>query len=55
MGNLLILGGYPHQTLTHWVEKYGPLMHLPLGSINIVVASLPTMAKEFLKTQDHVF
>jgi hypothetical protein len=29
-------------------------MHLQLGSINIVVASMPTMAKEF-KTQDHVF
>jgi hypothetical protein len=29
-------------------------MHLRIGSI-IAVASLPTMAKEFLKTQDHVF
>jgi hypothetical protein len=29
-------------------------MHLRIGSI-IVVASSPTMAKEFLKTQDHVF
>jgi hypothetical protein len=55
MGNLLMLGEYPYLTLTCWVEKYGPLMHLQLGSINTVVASSPTMAKEFFKTQDHVF
>ncbi len=55
MGNLLMLGEYPHLALTHWAEKYGPLMHLQLGSINTLVASLPTMAKEILKTQDHVF
>jgi cytochrome P450 len=30
-------------------------MHLQLGSVNIVVASSPTMDKEVLKTQDHVF
>jgi hypothetical protein len=50
-----MFGEYPHLTLTCWVENYGPLMHLQLGSINTVVASSPTMAKEFLKTQDHVF
>jgi hypothetical protein len=55
MGNLLMLGEHPHLTLTRWAEKYGPLMHLQLGSINTVVASSPTMAEEFLKTQDHVF
>ncbi len=55
MGNLLMLGKHPHLTLTRWAESYGPLMHLQLGSINTVVASSPTMAKEFLKTQDHVF
>jgi hypothetical protein len=55
MGNLLMLGKHPHLTLTRWAESYGPLMHLQLGSINTVVASSPIMAKEFLKTQDHVF
>ncbi|CAK9231513.1 unnamed protein product [Sphagnum troendelagicum] len=55
VGNLLMLGKHPHLTLTRWAESYGPLMHLQLGSINTVVASSPTMAKEFLKTQDHVF
>jgi cytochrome P450 len=30
-------------------------MHLQLGSVNTVVVSSPTMAEEFLKTQDHVF
>jgi hypothetical protein len=55
MGNLLMLGEHPHLTLTRWAEKYGPLMHLQLGSINTMVVSSPTMAKEFLKTQDHMF
>jgi cytochrome P450 len=55
MGNLLMLGGHPHLTLTRWAKRYGPLMHLRLGSTSTVVASSPTMAKEFLKTQDHVF
>ncbi|CAM6040225.1 unnamed protein product [Sphagnum compactum] len=55
MGNLLMLGKDPHLTLTHWAERYGPLMHLQLGSFGTVVASSPTMAKEFLKTHDHVF
>ncbi len=50
-----MLGEHPHLTLTHWAERYGPLMHLGLGSINTVVASLLTMAKEILKTQDRVF
>ncbi len=50
-----MLGEHPHLTQTHWAERYGPLMHLWLGSINTMVASSPTMAKEFLKTQDHVF
>jgi cytochrome P450 len=55
MGNLLMLGKHPHLTLTRWAERYGPFMHLRLGSTSVVVASSPTMAKEFLKTQDHVF
>jgi cytochrome P450 len=55
VGNLLMLGKNPHLTLTRWAESYGPLMHLQLGSVNTVVVSSPTMAEEFLKTQDHVF
>ncbi|CAM6015959.1 unnamed protein product, partial [Sphagnum balticum] len=55
MGNLLMLGKDPHLTLARWAKRYGPLMHLQLGSFNTMVASSPTMAKEFLKTQDHVF
>jgi hypothetical protein len=55
VGNLLMLGKDPHLMLTCWAKRYGPLMHLQLGSFNTVVASSPAMAKEFLKTQDHVF
>jgi cytochrome P450 len=30
-------------------------MHLKLGSVSVVVASSPEMAKQFLKTHDHIF
>ncbi len=53
VGNLLMLEEHPHIILTCGVKRCGPLMQL--GSINIMVASFPTMAKEFFKTQDHMF
>ncbi|KAM3741551.1 hypothetical protein ACB098_07G004100 [Castanea mollissima] len=36
-------------------QKYGPIMQLKFGSFPVVVASSAQMAKEFLKTHDHVF
>ncbi|KAM4087574.1 hypothetical protein ACB094_07G004600 [Castanea mollissima] len=36
-------------------QKYGPIMRLKFGSFPVVVASSAQMAKEFLKTHDHVF
>jgi hypothetical protein len=47
VGNLLMLEEHPHIIFTCWVKRCGPLMHLQLGSINIMVASSLTMAKEF--------
>jgi cytochrome P450 len=55
VGNLFMLGKSPHTALARFAEQYGPLVYLRLGSTHTVVASSPALAKEFLKTQDHVF
>jgi cytochrome P450 len=55
VGNLFQLGKKPHETLSHLANKYGPLMCLSLGMRITVVVSSPAMAKEVLKTHDHVF
>jgi hypothetical protein len=55
VGNLLILGKAPHIKLANLAKQFGPLMYIRLGSIKASVASSLIMAKEFLKTQDHVF
>ncbi|KAH8959956.1 hypothetical protein BDL97_06G104900 [Sphagnum fallax] len=55
VGNLFMLGKSPHTAFARFAEQYGPLVYLRLGSTHTVVASSPALAKEFLKTQDHVF
>ncbi|CAK9275169.1 unnamed protein product [Sphagnum jensenii] len=55
VGNLFMLGKSPHTAFARFAEQYGPLVYLRLGSAHAVVASSPALAKEFLKTQDHVF
>jgi len=54
VGNLLQLGKNPNESLFHLANKYGPLMCLSLGMKTTVVVSSPAMAKEVLKTHDHV-
>jgi hypothetical protein len=54
VGNLLQLGKKPNESLFHLATKYGPLMSLSLGMKTTVVVSSPAMAKEVLKTHDHV-
>ncbi|KAL2609223.1 hypothetical protein R1flu_027796 [Riccia fluitans] len=49
------LGSLPHQTLAKFARKYGPLMSMKLGSVNVVVASSPKMAEESLKTHDRIW
>ncbi|XP_059431770.1 trimethyltridecatetraene synthase-like [Corylus avellana] len=55
IGNLNLIGAHPHQSLHKLSQKYGPIMQLKLGSVSVVVASSPEMAKQFLKTHDHIF
>ncbi|KAK6802619.1 hypothetical protein RDI58_000401 [Solanum bulbocastanum] len=50
-----LLGGLPHQVLRDLAKKYGPIMHLQLGEVSLVVVTSPDMAKQVLKTHDLAF
>ncbi|OAE29853.1 hypothetical protein AXG93_3165s1000 [Marchantia polymorpha subsp. ruderalis] len=50
-----LLFGMPHHSLAKIAEKYGPLVWLELGAVNAVVVTSSDVAREVLKTQDHIF
>lgn len=50
-----IVGGYPHHVLRDLAKKYGPLVHLQLGEVCVVVVTSSEMAKQVLKTHDLAF
>ncbi|KAK4706474.1 hypothetical protein R3W88_033952 [Solanum pinnatisectum] len=50
-----LLGGLPHQVLRDLAKKYGPIMHLQLGEVSLVVVTSPDIAKQVLKTHDIAF
>ncbi|OMO79261.1 Cytochrome P450 [Corchorus olitorius] len=52
VGALPLLGSMPHVTLAKLAQKYGPVMHLKMGTCDMVVASTPDAARAFLKTLD---
>ncbi|XXG56579.1 hypothetical protein AAC387_Pa03g3956 [Persea americana] len=55
IGHLHLLGPIPHQAFHKLSTRYGPLIHLRLGSVPAVIASSPDTAKEILKTQEISF
>ncbi|KAI3412223.1 uncharacterized protein J3R85_017595 [Psidium guajava] len=55
LGHLHLLAPIPHQALHKLADRFGPLIHLWLGSIPCIVVSSAEMAKEFLKTHEACF
>ncbi|KAF3654129.1 Cytochrome 71D6 [Capsicum annuum] len=50
-----LLGGILHHVLRDLSKNYGPLMHLQLGEVSLVVVTFPDVAKQVLKTHDLAF
>ncbi|XP_057781316.1 6,7,8-trihydroxycoumarin synthase-like [Salvia miltiorrhiza] len=57
IGNLHHLAAAPnlHLYLHQLTKKYGPIIHMKLGPIPLLVVSSPKLAKEVLKNQDSTF
>lgn len=55
VGNLPHMGPKPHQTLAAMVTTYGPILHLRLGFVDVVVAASKSVAEQFLKIHDANF
>ncbi|KAL3676218.1 hypothetical protein R1sor_026166 [Riccia sorocarpa] len=55
LGCIPRLGRLPHRTLAEFGKRYGPLMFMKMGSVNVVVASSSKVAEEFLKTHDRIW
>ncbi|KAL3697650.1 hypothetical protein R1sor_011726 [Riccia sorocarpa] len=55
IGNIPHMGTQPHISLLNLSKKYGPLMYMQLGSVPTIVIQSPEMAKEVLRTQDHIW
>nr|AMZ03396.1 cytochrome P450 CYP71AT86 [Plectranthus barbatus] len=57
IGNLhqLATAGNLHVHLWQLSKKYGPIFHMKLGSLPLLVISSPKLAKEVMKTQDLAF
>lgn len=56
VGNMPQIGGAPlHSLLAAMAGKYGPLMYLRLGSVDMVVAASAAVAEQVLKIHDTNF
>ncbi|BBN11121.1 protein MpCYP829-like30 [Marchantia polymorpha subsp. ruderalis] len=50
-----LLFGLPHHSSAKIAEKYGLIVWLELGAVRVVVVTYSDIAREVLKTQDHIF
>ncbi|ONK69092.1 uncharacterized protein A4U43_C05F19200 [Asparagus officinalis] len=52
-----LIGGskLPHHRFQELSKVYGPLMHLRLGEVSMLIVSSPEVAKELMKTHDTNF
>ncbi|PSR89129.1 Flavonoid 3'-monooxygenase [Actinidia chinensis var. chinensis] len=55
IGNLPHLGPMPHHSIATMARKYGPLMHMRLGLVDVVVVASASVAAQFLKAHDTNF
>eukprot|EP00250_Pteridium_aquilinum_P019771 c24563_g1_i1 orf=1072-2223(-) len=55
IGHLHLLGKNPHHSLCDLSKSYGPLMSLRFGSLPVVIASTPSMARSILQAHDRTF
>ncbi|KAL3632859.1 cytochrome P450 [Castilleja foliolosa] len=55
VGNLPQLGPNPHQTIAALARVHGPLLHLKMGFVHVVVAASASVAEQFLKVHDANF
>jgi flavonoid 3'-monooxygenase len=49
------MGPVPHHALAALALKHGPLMHLRLGFVDVIVAASASVAEQFLKVHDANF
>ncbi|KAK8942334.1 Cytochrome P450 71D7 [Platanthera zijinensis] len=50
-----LAGDLPHRRFRSLAEKYGPLFHLKLGEVDLVVIASPELAAESMKAHDTAF
>lgn len=55
VGNFPHMGPVPHHALAALALKHGPLMHLRLGFVDVIVAASASVAEQFLKVHDANF
>jgi len=55
LGNLPLIGKFPHLSFYKLSQKYGDVMELKLGSISVIMISSPNHAKEVLQIHDLLF